>query len=99
MKRTKLERLTKLVYSLHFAAPEIALLHDLNSDHDRRHLDAGLSRGLEFYLKRVAGDIKLSLHENKRLNHNAPMHDFLRRSDGKAKMMKKKHIPLEVIIN
>ena len=72
------------------------MLHDLNSDHDRRHLDYGLSEELEFLLKRKLGDIKISLRENKRLNHNAAMHELVRESNGKTKMIKRKHIPLMV---
>ena len=71
-------------------------MHDLNSDHDRRHLEAGLSEELEFLLKRKLGDIKISLRENKRLNHNAAMHELVQESNGKTKMVKRKHIPLMV---
>ena len=70
--------------------------HDLNSDHDRRHLDAGLAEELQFLLKREEGDVKLSLRENKRLNHNAPMHELVRDLDGKTKLVEKKHLPLMV---
>ena len=72
------------------------MLHDLNSDHDRRHLNAGLAEELQFLLKRENGDVELSLRENKRLNHNAPMHELVRDANGKTKLVEKKHLPLMV---
>ena len=70
-------------------------MHDLNSDHDRRHLDGGLPSHLEFKVQRRSGDVRLTLVENKRLNLNAPVFDVKHESKGKRTLIKKKTLPLE----
>lgn len=48
-------------------------LTDVTNDHRERHLEAGLPAYLEFQFKRSSDDVILRLHENTRLNQNAPM--------------------------
>ena len=65
-------------------------VEDLNSDHDRRHLDAGLPHYLEFNVKRENEAVRLSLEENVRLNANAPVYEINVDAKGRRKVVKKK---------
>ena len=86
-----------LTFMVYFSAsPELVLLDDLNSDHDRRHLDAGLPAYLEFNLKRTTGDVKLTLTENTRLNQNAPVYEIKKNSNGERMFVQKKSTPITV---
>ena len=79
---------------LYFAAtPELVMLHDLNSDHDRRHLDSGLPSYLEFNLRRKDGDIRLTLTENRNVNRNPPIYEFVKDTYGKQILVERQDVP------
>ena len=76
-------------------------MEDLNSDHERRNLDAGLPPYLEFRVKRQLDykDVKLSLQENVRLNaHHAPVFVLDVDENGAKKVVKKDTAPIKVDI-
>ena len=75
------------------AAPELVMLHDLNSDHDRRHLDKGLPSYLEFNLRRKDGDIRLTLTENRNVNRNPPIYESVQDTYGKTILVERQDVP------
>ena len=75
---------------------EFVLIRDKNSDHDRRHLDGGLPSSLKFEIIREAGDVKLTLEENNRLNPNAPVYDIKEDHDGSMSLVRKDVPPIMV---
>ena len=75
------------------AAPELVMLHDLNSDHDRRHLDNGLPSYLEFNLRRKDGDIRLTLTENRNVNRNPPIYESVQDTYGKTILVERQDVP------
>ena len=75
---------------------EFVLVRDRNSDHDRRHLDGGLPSSLNFEIIREAGDVKLALEENNRLNPNAPVYDIKKDNDGSLSLVRKDVPPITV---
>ena len=77
---------------------EIVLVQDTNSDHDRRHLDAGLPSTLKFDLKRESGTVQLTLEENERLNANAPVYEVHGISEEERKLVKQDSVPITVNI-
>lgn len=74
-------------------------MQDLNSDQDRRHLDAGLPSQLAFNLQRETGNVKLTLEENRRLNANAPVYEVTEGQQGESDIVKKESVPISVIIS
>lgn len=74
---------------------ERVLIQDLNADHDKRNLEAGLPSTLHFNLQRENGfpDVKLELQENTRLNSNAPVYESVLMTNGKQSLIPKPNIP------
>ena len=71
------------------ASREHVFLHDLNHDHDRRHLSAGLPSYLEFDVRLENGAIRLELRENLNLNPNPPLFEFQTNTDGQRILVRK----------
>ncbi|KAL4225404.1 hypothetical protein ACF0H5_016094 [Mactra antiquata] len=86
--------------SLVTIATEQVWLQDLNSDLDRRHLEAGLPSTLNFRLSRRDASrsslLDLKLEENTRLNANAPVFTVKKTPDGKQKLERKNSAPFMV---
>ena len=75
---------------------EFVTVQDLNSDHDRRNLDAGLPRYLEFNLLRDGAKVNLKLEENVHLSKYPPVYDAEKRADGKFRWIQKDMPHLQV---
>ena len=71
-------------------------MQDLTSDHDKRHLDAGLPSVLTFNLRRETGNVTLTLEENRRLGENAPVFEGREDEQGEISLVRQESAPITV---